>query len=98
MGLDKTLCHSTLQSTQTLGHIQWVINVNLASYCDGIVASMLVAPVLRTFVQYLIAFDTRPETGSDVQSGSFVFGESKISCCLTFNLGNVVEFDTEEMF
>ena len=30
------------------------------------------APILRTFVQYLIAFCSRPEAASDVISGRFV--------------------------
>ena len=33
---------------------------------------MPVSPVLRTFVQYLIAFFSRPEVASDVISGNFV--------------------------
>ena len=34
--------------------------------------SLPVAPVLRTFVQYLIVFCGRPEAASDVISGKFV--------------------------
>ena len=34
--------------------------------------SLLVTPVLRTFVQYLIAFCSRQQTASDLISGKFV--------------------------
>ena len=35
--------------------------------------SLLAAPALRTFVQYLIAFCSQPEAATDVISGNFVW-------------------------
>ena len=40
----------------------------MAAFLDSLAGG----PVLRTFVQYLIAFCSRPETASDVISGRFV--------------------------
>ena len=40
----------------------------MAELCD----SLRTAPILRTFVQYLIAFCSRPETAGDVLSAIFV--------------------------
>ena len=48
-------------------------------------ASMPAEPVLRTFVQYLIAICSRPETASDVISGKAVQYASMDAC---FKLGD----------
>ena len=65
--------HSTLQSRQTFNQIHCVITVILPQTVTELCISMPATPVLRTFVQYLTAFCSRPETTSPyVIYGKFV--------------------------
>ena len=61
VGLGKTPRHSTLHSRQTFSQIQHVITCDLASNRDRIIRLYASRTVLRTFVQYLVAFCNRPE-------------------------------------
>ena len=55
VGLGQTPQHSTSQHRQTFSRIQRVITGDLAKNRTEECASMPVAPVLRTFVQYVTA-------------------------------------------
>ena len=69
MGLGKTSRHLTLQSRQTFNVSLLVM---LRQTLAELGAPMPVTSVLRTFVQYLIAFCSQPDTASDIIFGMFV--------------------------
>ena len=52
--------------------VKFSVSLLVISRWPNYAASVLAAPVLRTIVQYLIAFCSRPETASDIISGRLV--------------------------
>ena len=72
VGLGKTPRHSTLQARQTFSQIQYVIVGDLALNRDRIIRLCADRTRFTNFVQYFIAFCSRPEAASYVKSSRFV--------------------------